>query len=445
MSTYLLNVTKSLQNLTINTHRKLGPLLNKKLDIDYSRKNVIFSNPTRNTNFFNKLPAESLWKGNTSVSNAGRKRGRAKTVNKRNIKDLNRGQVIGVGKANIMWPGLSTPIIRGKEIIEQQQLPEDPEREQKLIKMRDQMGKFRFPKISPIDRGWSGAKMPGRSIGPPDAVTDDETFEGFDTRVLELKTVFNMKGNYGRKRRVSVLSVTGNKNGLAGFANGKGLEPRTAMRKSKNRAGQKLIHIKLFNNHTVYHDFFTQFGATKITVSPKPEGYGLRCHRAIKTMCEVIGIKDLFAKVEGSTNINHITKAFFLGLVNQKTHAEIAQEKGLHLVQYSEATGFFPTVLASPTKCRTEEEIDKKEILDFKLYCMDGKVTLRKKKIPPFYTNHKSWQLYLRKQEKIRNQDQVRINLKVEYGEVRSFLTDKYPECKPAKWVKQKDPEAEEN
>lgn len=45
------------------------------------------------------VPAESLWKGVTSVSNAGRKRGRAKTINKRNIKDLNRGQVIGIGKS----------------------------------------------------------------------------------------------------------------------------------------------------------------------------------------------------------------------------------------------------------------------------------------------------------------------------------------------------------
>lgn len=32
------------------------------------------------------------------------------------------------------------------------------------------MGTVKYQKLSPIDRGWSGAKMPGRSIGPPDAV-----------------------------------------------------------------------------------------------------------------------------------------------------------------------------------------------------------------------------------------------------------------------------------
>lgn len=43
------------------------------------------------------MSADELWKGCTSVSNAGKKRGRGRTVSKKNIKDLNRGQVIGVG------------------------------------------------------------------------------------------------------------------------------------------------------------------------------------------------------------------------------------------------------------------------------------------------------------------------------------------------------------
>lgn len=59
-----------------------------------------------------------------------------------------------------------------------------------------------------------------------------------------------MKGNFGRKRRLSVFAVTGNKNGLGGFATGKGLESKTALRKAKNRAGQKLMHINIFRNHT---------------------------------------------------------------------------------------------------------------------------------------------------------------------------------------------------
>lgn len=49
----------------------------------------------------------------------------------------------------------------------------------KLIKLRDSMTKFRRLKLNPIERGWSGAKMPGRSIGPPDPVG-----EGIETMLL---------------------------------------------------------------------------------------------------------------------------------------------------------------------------------------------------------------------------------------------------------------------
>lgn len=429
MASYLTNITKTFQKLTLTSRLRVPPVLIKELDEDIPKTNTLIYIASRNTNFFNKLPAQDLWKGITSVSNAGKKRGRGKNVSKSKIKDLNRGQVIGVGKANMVWPGLSAPIIRGKELVEQQKLPEDPEREKKLIQLRDQMGSFKYAKLSPIERGWSGSKMPGRSVGPPDPI-GEETFDGFDTKVLELKTVFNMKGNFGRKRRMSCLVVTGNKNGLAGFAMGKAQEARTALRKAKNRSGQKLMHIRLFRDHTVCHDFFTQYGLTKIYVSQKPKGYGLVCHRAIKTMCEVIGIKDLHAKIEGSTSINHIMKAFFLGLIRQKSPEEIAEDKKLHLVEICKENNYFPNVIASPKECRKAEEIPADEILDFTQYCYDGNVVLKKKKSPPFYTKLKSYQTYLKKQEKLRNQDKVRINLIAEYGEIRSFLGNQYPECR---------------
>lgn len=196
--------------------------------------------------------------------------------------------------------------------------------------------------------------------------------------------------------------------------------------------------------YIVCHDFFTQFGQTKIYVSQKPEGYGLVCHRAIRTICEVVGIKNLYAKVEGSTNLNHIVKAFFLGLVQQKTPEKIAEEKGLHLVEICKENYNFPNVLASPSKCRSEAEIEKDEILDFTQYCLKGGVVLKKKKYPPFFTALRSYQLYLKKQEKLRNQDKVRQNLIAEYGEIRSFLADKYPECVQYRPPKKESPEEEQ-
>lgn len=52
------------------------------------------------------VPADQLWKGVTSVSNAGKKRGRGKGVGKKMAKNLNRGQMIGVGKALHYFKGI---------------------------------------------------------------------------------------------------------------------------------------------------------------------------------------------------------------------------------------------------------------------------------------------------------------------------------------------------
>ncbi|XP_071454014.1 small ribosomal subunit protein uS5m [Hetaerina americana] len=450
MTSSILTISRSLrvcvQNASFGSALSHG-CLRSLIDPYLNKNNIVpvtnLAQSVRYTSFFNKLPAEHLWKGVTSVSNAGKKRGRGKGIGKKTAKNLNKGQVLGVGKANIVWPGLNAPILRGRELVQQQKLPEDTEREQKLFQMRNEMGVFRSLKLSPIERGWSGTKMPGRSIGPPDPIGGD-TFEGFDTKVLEMKTVFNMRGNLGRTRRMSVMVVTGNKNGLAGFALGKAVDGRVALSQAKNRAGQKLLHYELCDNHTVFHDFFSQFGKTKVFVNKKPEGYGLVCHRAIRTICEVLGIKNLYAKVEGSTNLQHIVKAFFVGLLRQKTYQQISEEKGLHVVELRENRDNFPVVVASPTKCLTEEEIDR-DNLDFVQHGLDGRVVLKKKKFPIFYTLLPSYKRYLDRVERFRGQPATKLHLLAEYGEVRSFLADKYPECVEPKFKKVKSEETEVN
>ncbi|XP_045612475.1 small ribosomal subunit protein uS5m [Procambarus clarkii] len=394
----------------------------------------------RSTSFFNKLTADQLWKGVTSVSNAGRKQGRGKGVGRKIAKNLNRGQIIGIGSENMVWPGLNAPVIRGRELVQQQKLPKDEEREAKLIKMRNSMGSFRALRISPLERGWSGTKMPGRSIGPPDPIGEDN-FEGFDTKVLELKVVTCMTAVFGRKRRMSMFVVTGNGNGLGGFALAKATTVTDVIRKAKNVAGQRLLYIERYNEHTVLHDFFTQYGYTKLFVKKMPKGYGLVCHRAIRSICETIGIKDIHAKVEGSTNVQNLTKAFFLGLINQKTHQQLADEKQLNLVEFREENLNFPRVVAAPqsSKVRLPEEIPTSEELDFTRYVMDGKVQLQRKKHPPFYKKLPSYNIYLKKFAKHRNREKVQVDMLVERGELCSFYTDQYAECRPGFSVKQEE------
>ncbi|XP_076666179.1 mitochondrial ribosomal protein S5 [Andrena cerasifolii] len=394
----------------------------------------------RNTNFYCKRPANQLWKSVTSVSNPGRRRGRAKGIPR--VKDLNRGQKLGEGRIPIMYPGLNAPIMRGDYLVKQHKLPENPEREKELQQLQSQSSILKRMKQLALERGWSGGRMGGRKLGPPDPI-DEEPFNGFETWILEHKHRSVMTSHFGRTKRYGVIVVTGNGNGLAGFATATGGESKSCLKTAKNKAGQRLMYFERYDGHTVLHDFFTQFGSSKIFVKQKQKGFGLVCHRAIKTICMAIGITDLYAKVEGSTNVPHIIKAFFIGLLQQKTYQQMANEKQLHLVELKQEHDYFPIVVGSPDVVRKREEINPSEIMDYKQYLMGGRIVLEKKKPLPFYTKLPSYAIHLRKVERKRDHHEMRIRLRSEYGDLCSFLTEKYPEARASKWRKRDTPKEE--
>merc|ERR1712029_545102 len=143
-------------------------------------------------------------------------------------------------------------------------------------------------------------------------------------------------------------------------------------------------------------------------------------------------------EIEGShRNPLHTTKAFFLGLMRQRTHQELANEKGLHLVEFREENDFFPLVGASPEngKVRTEDELEPNEILDFEQIVHDGHVPRFIPKKEPHYKSLPKWDIAERKRKPFRHHYQQRLEMLVRLGEVRSHLTDKFPESKPREGI----------
>merc|ERR1712080_594594 len=149
-----------------------------------------------------------------------------------------------------------------------------------------------------------------------------------------------------------------------------------------------------------------------------------RAHRVIKAICDMCGIKDLYAKCEGSLNVQHIVKAFMLGLLRQRTHQALADEKGLHLVEMRHENDYYPRVVASPSngQVRTKAEIDHNEILDFEMISFEGNLPAWRPgqsggppKVNPWEYSP-SWGKHLRRTYKYRSHPQVRHRMRVEHG-----------------------------
>ncbi|OCT79827.1 28S ribosomal protein S5, mitochondrial [Xenopus laevis] len=322
----------------------------------------------RQSSFFNKLTANELWRGVLAESGTGARKGRGKRTKKKLKKDLNRGQMLGEGRSGYLWPGLNAPIVKSGSVqtIAKRDQVQQEEMQAEMIKQRDEWDKKRRTRIK-RERGWTGNSWGGVSIGAPDPGPNGETYEDFDCRVIEVKNVFNMTAKEGRKKSVSALVVVGNGNGVAGFALGKASDRMVALRKAKNRAVHYLHYIERYNNHTIYHDITSSFKRTSIRMKKQNLGHGLHCHRAIITICKLIGITDMYAKLSGSINLLNLTRALFLGLAKQETHQELADKKGLHVVEFSEERGGLPVVVASPRGALRKDPEPEGDVPDTKL------------------------------------------------------------------------------
>ncbi|XP_077468811.1 small ribosomal subunit protein uS5m [Stigmatopora argus] len=328
--------------------------------------------PSRHGSFFNKLTAEELWKGVLAESGAGARKGRGKRTKRKLRRDLNRGQKIGEGHGGFLWPGLNAPVLKDGTVqsVSRRGDAEQQEVKAELVRQRDEWERKRKMKIT-RERGWTGNSWGGISLGPPDPGPNGETYEDFDSRVIEVKTVFNMTAKEGRKRSISCLVAVGNGQGAAGFALGKAADRNTALRKAKNRAIHYLYYIERYNNHTIYHDIDSKFKRTTLRMKKQNEGYGLHCHRAVITMCKLIGLKDMYCKVEGSVNLLNLTKALFSGLAKQETHQTLANKKQLHVVEYRRECGPLPMVVASPKEGARAQPEPEDEIPDTRLHWDD--------------------------------------------------------------------------
>uniref|UniRef100_A0A452R5T7 Small ribosomal subunit protein uS5m n=1 Tax=Ursus americanus TaxID=9643 RepID=A0A452R5T7_URSAM len=274
----------------------------------------------RSYSFFTKLTADELWKGALAETGAGARKGRGKRTKKKRKKDLNRGQIIGEGRRGFLWPGLNVPLMREGAVqpIAQRSKEDQEKVEADMVQQREEWDRKRKTKVK-RERGWSGNTWGGVSLGPPDPGPSGETYDDFDTRVLEVRNVFNMTAKEGRKKSVRVLVVVGNGRGAAGNGVGRWGERIRSRLHAKNRAAHYLYYIERYEDHTIFHDISLRFKKTHIKMKKQPRGYGLRCHRAIITICRLIGIKDMYAKVSGSLNMLNLTRGLFHGLSRQVT------------------------------------------------------------------------------------------------------------------------------
>jgi small subunit ribosomal protein S5 len=160
-------------------------------------------------------------------------------------------------------------------------------------------------------------------------VPSDDT--KLEERIVLFKRVSRTQKG-GRRQRIFVLAVVGDKQGHVGASIGKAHELPDALRKAVNQAKKNMIEVPLLGN-TIPHAVIGEMGATKVLLKPASPGTGTVAGRAVRAVVELAGIKDILTKCIGSTNPVNVVWATLKALSSLQTPEEVARKRGKHPYQ----------------------------------------------------------------------------------------------------------------
>ena len=132
----------------------------------------------------------------------------------------------------------------------------------------------------------------------------------------------------GKNLSFSALVVVGDRQGRVGYGMGKAKEVPAAIKKGVDKAKRDMIEVPM-SGSTVPHAVMGTFGAGMVMIKPAQEGTGVIAGGPVRAVMESAGIKDVVTKSLGSANPGNIVKAVFQGLLQLRTPAEVAKNRGI--------------------------------------------------------------------------------------------------------------------
>lgn len=131
----------------------------------------------------------------------------------------------------------------------------------------------------------------------------------------------------GRVFSFSVLVVVGDGNGKVGFGRGKAKEVPAAIQKAMENARRNMVFIPLADA-TLHHEISWKFGASRVFMKPARPGTGVIAGGAMRAVFEVLGIQDVLAKSNGSSNPCNVVRATIDALTHVATPDFVALKRG---------------------------------------------------------------------------------------------------------------------
>lgn len=128
----------------------------------------------------------------------------------------------------------------------------------------------------------------------------------------------------------AAVTVVGDGKGRVGIGRGKAREVPVAIQKSLENARKNMRHVVL-KGETLHHQISGKHGATRVFMKPASDGTGIIAGGAMRAVFEVLGIKNVLAKIGGSPNPVNVVRATIKALSSISPPEYVAAKRGKSL------------------------------------------------------------------------------------------------------------------
>ena len=134
----------------------------------------------------------------------------------------------------------------------------------------------------------------------------------------------------GRTFSFSAIVVVGDENGIVGHGLGKAKEVTEAIAKGIDDAKKNLIRVPILHG-TVPHIQKGKYSGARVLLRPASEGTGVIAGGAMRAVLESVGVHNVLAKSQGSSNPHNVVKATIDALSQMRDAVTIAKQRGIKL------------------------------------------------------------------------------------------------------------------